>query len=43
VPAVRDLAPHDRVDPGSLRRATANAVVHLELVVNVVMIPLETL
>lgn len=43
VPAVRDLAPHDRVDPGPLRRATANAVVHLELVVNVVMIPLETL
>jgi len=35
--AVRDLAPHDRVDPCPLRHATASGVVHLELVVNVAM------
>ncbi len=42
MPVVRDRAPHDRVDPGPLRRARANGVVLLGLVVNVVMIPLET-
>ena len=36
-----DLAPHVRVAPDLLPRATANAVVHLGLVVNVVMMPLE--
>ena len=38
--AERDLAPHDRVDLGPLRRATVSAVVLLGLVVNVVMMPL---